>query len=78
MALLNTIAPIVLYIVAIKRIGGTLASLISISETPFSLFFAFLILGEVLTSWQALGAILIVAGIVLVTAQPWLQHKKGH
>lgn len=76
MALLNTIAPIVLYIVAIKRIGGTLASLISISETPFSLFFAFLILGEVLTSWQALGAILIVAGIVLVTAQPLLQHKK--
>ena len=77
MALLNTIAPIVLYIVAIKRIGGTMASLISISETPFSLFFAFLILGETLTAWQAAGALLIVAGIVLVTAQPLIGRRKG-
>ena len=76
MALLNTIAPIVLYIVAIKRIGGTMASLISISETPFSLFFAFLILGETLTPWQAVGALLIVAGIILVTAQPLIGRRQ--
>lgn len=76
MALLNTIAPIVLYIVAIKRIGGTMASLISISETPFSLFFAFLILGETLTAWQAAGALLIVAGIILVTAQPLIGRRQ--
>ena len=76
MALLNTIGPIVLYIVAIKRIGGTTASLISISETPFSLFFAFLILGETLTAWQAAGALLIVAGIILVTAQPLIGRRQ--
>lgn len=76
MALLNTIGPIVLYIVAIKRIGGTTASLISISETPFSLFFAFLILGETLTAWQAAGALLVVAGIILMTAQPLIGRRQ--
>lgn len=77
MALLNTILPIILYIVAIKRIGGTEASLISIAETPFSLLFAYALLGEVLTVWQAVGTIMIVAGIVLVTAEPLVKARRA-
>ena len=69
MALLNTILPVVLYIHAVKRIGGTKSSLIGISETPFSLMFAFLILGETITAPEALGIALIIVSIVLVTVK---------
>ena len=43
------------------------ASLISTSETPFSLLFAYLILGEVLTISQGIGCALIVASILAAT-----------
>lgn len=75
MALLNTILPIVLYIEAVKRIGGTKSSLIGISETPSSLILAFFLLGETLTFQQVAGTVLIVAGIVLVTVGPLLSKK---
>ena len=75
-ALLNTILPIVLYIVSVKRIGGTKASLLGISETPFSLGLAYLILGEQLTVLQAIGATLIVLGIAIITIAPILSSKK--
>ena len=48
-------------------IGATKASLISTSETPFSLLFAYLILGEVLTISQGIGCALIVASILAAT-----------
>ena len=70
LALLCTIAPMLLYIVAIKRIGATKTALIGISQTPFSLLFAYLILGERLTLLQGVGAALIVAGIAVVTLAP--------
>ena len=69
-AVVNTILPVVLYIQAIKLIGGTMSSLISISETPFSLLLAFLVLGETITATEGVGIVLIVAGVVLVTAAP--------
>ena len=77
MALINTILPIVLYIAAVKHIGGTKASLLGISETPFSLVLAYLILGEQLTVLQGVGAALIMVGIVIITVAPLvrLRHK---
>ena len=76
MALANTILPVVLYIQAVKHIGGTKTSLIGISETPFSLLFAFLILGEVIAPMEGAGIVLIVAGIAALTAGPLLQKRK--
>lgn len=75
MALANTILPVVLYIQAVKRIGGTKTSLIGISETPFSLLFAFLILGETIAPMEGVGIVLIVAGIAAITVGPLLQKK---
>ena len=72
-ALANTILPVVLYIQAVKRIGGTKTSLIGISETPFSLMFAFLILGETIAPVEGVGILLIVAGIAAITIGPLLQ-----
>ena len=76
MALANTILPVVLYIQAVKRVGGTKTSLIGISETPFSLLFAFLILGETIAPVEGLGILLIVGGIAVITVAPMLQKKK--
>lgn len=73
MAILCTAMPIPMLLAAIKRIGATKASLIGISETPFSLLLAFLVLGEVLTVFQGIGSVLIVASIVVTT----LPSKKG-
>lgn len=67
MAILCTALPIPMLLAAIKRIGATKASLIGISETPFSLLLAFLVLGEVLTAFQGIGSALIVASIVVTT-----------
>ena len=66
-ALLCTVLPVFLLLAAIKRIGSTKASLISILETPFSLLLAFAVLGETLTGMQGVGCLLVVASIVVTT-----------
>ena len=72
----NTILPVVLYIQAVKHIGGTKTSLIGISETPFSLFFAFLILGETIAPMEGVGIVFVIAGIAAITIGPLLQKKE--
>lgn len=76
MALVATILPIFVYIEAIKRIGGTRASLIGISETPSSLLIAFIVLGETLTLEQGIGSCLIVASVVVITVAPLLDKHR--
>ena len=76
MALANTILPVVLYIQAVKHIGGTKTSLIGISETPFSLLFAFLVLGETIAPMEGAGIVLVIAGIATITVGPLLQKGK--
>lgn len=67
MVVFNTIIPVVMLLEAIKRIGATITSLIGISETPFAVMFAFVILGETLTGMQVAGSILVVLSILMVT-----------
>ena len=76
MALANTILPVVLYIQAVKYIGGTKTSLIGISETPFSLLFAFLVLGETIAFMEGAGILLIIGGIVAITVGPLLGKRE--
>ena len=66
-ALLCTVLPVFLLLAAIKRIGSTKASLISILETPFSLLLAFAVLGETVTGMQGVGCLLVVTSIVVTT-----------
>ena len=75
-ALACTILPVVLYIQAVKHIGGTKTSLLGISETPSSLLLAFLILGETIAPLEGVGIILIVASVVAITIGPLLQKKE--
>ncbi len=68
-ALFATIIPIVLYIVAVKYIGSTKAAILSLVETPASLFLAWLVLGETLTVVQLLGAAAIMVSVLVITLQ---------
>ena len=77
MGLLGTILPVVIYMEAIKRIGGTKAALISISETPFTLMLAFIILGETLTMQQTIGSALIIASVAVVSIEPLMKGKSS-
>lgn len=69
MCLFNTIIPIVLYALAVERIGGTKASLIAVAEAPVSLILCFLILGEVISLGQAFGSALIVLAVLVITME---------
>ncbi len=66
-AVLCTTLPIPMLLAAIGRIGATKTSLIGISETPFSLLFAFLLLGEMLTAHQGAGTLLVMVSILVTT-----------
>ena len=75
-ALACTILPVVLYIKAVKYIGGTKTSLLGLSETPSSLLLAFIILGETIAPMEAAGIVLILAGVVAITVGPLLGKKE--
>ena len=67
LSILSTILPIILYIFSVGRIGATKAAIISIAEAPSSLLLAWVILGETIDAFQALGSALVIASILVVT-----------
>ena len=56
----------VLGIVAVRRLGSTVASFVSLTEVLFAVLFAWLLLGQLPGAVQLLGGALIVAGVVAV------------
>jgi drug/metabolite transporter (DMT)-like permease len=53
-------------IVAVRRLGSSLASFVSLTEVIFAVIFAFVLLGQRPGLMQLLGGVLILAGIGLV------------
>ncbi|MRG61375.1 EamA family transporter [Agromyces sp. CFH 90414] len=51
---------------AIRMLGTRLASFLGLSEVVFAAIVAWIVLGEAITPFQALGGIAILAGIVLI------------
>jgi len=64
----STVGAIVAFFGGLKRLGATRAALLSMIEPLFTIGFSFLLFQEVLTLRQAIGAVLILAGAVWVTA----------
>ncbi len=62
---LGTVAPFGLVLVGMRRIGPTRAGLIGTAEPPLAGLVAFIVLGEVLTGWQIIGAGVVLAAIAL-------------
>jgi drug/metabolite transporter (DMT)-like permease len=63
-------------VVAVRRLGSAIASFVALTEVLFAVVFAAVLLGQVPSSGQVLGGLLVLAGIVVVqggsaTAPPW-------
>jgi drug/metabolite transporter (DMT)-like permease len=68
-ALLILISAVLAYptgIVAVRRLGSSLASFVSLTEVIFAVIFAFLLLGQSPGPMQLVGGALILTGIALV------------
>jgi drug/metabolite transporter (DMT)-like permease len=65
LALLVWLLPYLFLLRAIKLVGASRASLVSVAELPLTLLLAFLLLGERMVPLQIPGALLIVIGVVM-------------
>jgi drug/metabolite transporter (DMT)-like permease len=68
-SLLSTLIPFTLFLNGLRRVTPTGATIASTSETIAATGFAYLFLGESLTTGQLIGAALIVSAIVILTAR---------
>ena len=65
-ALVSTVAAIVLFFAGLSRVGPTAAALLSTVEPVVTVVGAALVFGEVLTPPQALGGLLVLGTVLLV------------
>lgn len=70
LALVSAALAYVTGIVAVRRLGSSIASFVALSEVILAVVFAALLLGQIPTPIQAVGGVLILAGIAVVQAQP--------
>lgn len=67
--LITTITGFAIYTTALRMLQASIASITNTSEVAFAAILAYLVLGERLNLWQILGALLVVAGVVLVSLE---------
>jgi drug/metabolite transporter (DMT)-like permease len=73
MAIFCTAPPILAFLDAVRRVGASRASILSMSELAASILFGALLFGETLSPLQWLGAALVVGGVLLVSAPQMTQ-----
>lgn len=66
MAIFSTIIPVFMQSAAIKHIGAAHASMVGMLGPVATLFMGWAILDEILSVWQLMGAVLVIAGITLL------------
>ena len=74
------ILPIILFSIAVPKVGGATASILSATELPVAIIASVIVLGEVLTNLQIFGIILIIGGMILPTIleqRKQALHSKG-
>ncbi|MBN2247749.1 MAG: DMT family transporter [Coriobacteriia bacterium] len=72
-----TIAAVVLYLGGIRSLGPARAAMASTTEPVFTIILAWLALGERLTVLQAVGAVLVIGGIVLAERSAVITGRNG-
>lgn len=70
LAVFSTVLPIWLQAESIRRIGASTAALVGTLGPVLTIFFAWLILGEQLSTWQIAGTALVVAGVLQASCKP--------
>lgn len=79
LAVVSTVAPILLFFAGLARVGPTVASLLSIIEPVVTVLAAALVFGESLSAQQAVGGALVLGTVVLVQwpARPRSGRRPG-
>ncbi|MDP1954997.1 MAG: EamA family transporter, partial [Polaromonas sp.] len=62
-ATLCTVAPVLMVMMAIERIGASMASQAGMVGPMSTILMGVVILGEPFTAWVAAGTVLVIAGI---------------
>jgi drug/metabolite transporter (DMT)-like permease len=65
----GTILPFGLYYMGIEHLRSTRASIVATLEPISAGFFSFIFLGELLTLWQIVGGLLVIAAIVIIQSR---------
>ncbi len=67
MAAVSTVLPVFMQSAAIKALGAGRASLVGMVGPLATILFGWLLLGESLSLWQLLGAVLVIGGILIIS-----------
>ena len=67
----STIIPFPIYIFALGRLPASVASILAMSEIAFAAVYSYLLLAERLTAGQLFGAVVVVAGVLLLSGRGW-------
>ncbi|MGH2968683.1 MAG: EamA family transporter, partial [Solirubrobacteraceae bacterium] len=69
-ALVSTVTPIVLFFAGLRRVGPSMAAILSTLEPPTTVVLAYVAFGESLTAVQLSGAALVLGAVLLMHARP--------
>jgi drug/metabolite transporter (DMT)-like permease len=69
-ALVSTVAAIVLFFAGLKRVGPTSASILATVEPVVTVLLAFLVFAERLGAVQLVGGALVICAVVMLSARP--------
>lgn len=64
---LSTISGFGLYTAGLRHLQASVAAIVATTEVAFAAVISYIALGERLDSWQILGAILVVGGVILLS-----------
>ena len=77
LGLFGIILPIYLFSIAVPKVGGSLASILSAIELPVAVTVSVIVLHEPLTFLQVIGIVFVILGMMLPTLLAQLRHKKS-
>lgn len=69
LVLITAVVAYVTGIMGIRRLGSAIASFVGLTEVLFAVLFAILLVGQIPTWTQAVGGLLVIAGIAVVQRQ---------
>jgi drug/metabolite transporter (DMT)-like permease len=70
LGIVSTVLPTFLIAAALKRIGANQVSLVGAVGPVSTIALGALILGEHVNAWQVAGALLVIAGVLMITIKP--------
>lgn len=73
--LLTTIAGYGFYVLGLRHLQASVASIMAMTEVPFAAFFGYAILGERMSGWQMLGALVVASAVILLSLRPRKDKK---